>query len=110
MTRPNEALLGALDLLVLRTLASRGALHGYAIASTIQQVSADALRVEEGTLYPALHRMEKSRWVRATWRITESNRRARVYALTAAGRLRLEDAESQWARVTDGVARVLKFI
>jgi transcriptional regulator len=110
MATRNDAVLGALDLLVLRTLASRGPLHGYAIATTIQQASADALRVEEGSLYPALHRMEKSGWLSASWRTTDTKRRARVYALTASGRRQLEAAERQWNRVAAGVARVLKTV
>jgi transcriptional regulator len=100
MTRSNDALLGTLDLLILRTLATRGPQHGYAIAVFIQ----------EGSLYPALHRMEKASWLRASWRTTETKRRARVYALTPAGRRQLEAAERQWARVSEGVARVLKFV
>ena len=108
MARQGDALLGTLDLLILRTLASRGALHGYAIAATIQQASADALRVEEGSLYPALHRMEKAGWLRAAWRTTETKRRARVYALTSKGARQLDTAERQWTRVAAGVARLLK--
>ena len=110
MSPRKESLSGALDLLILRTLASRGTLHGYAIASTIQQASADALRIEEGSLYPALHRMQKAGWLRATWRMTDTNRRARLYSLTAAGKHQLEAAERQWFHITEGVSRALKAI
>jgi PadR family transcriptional regulator, regulatory protein PadR len=110
MTRAGGALVGALDLLILRTLASRGPLHGYAIVAAIQQASTDTLRIEEGSLYPALHRMEKDRWLKATWRKTETNRRARVYTLTRAGARQLEAAEKEWTRIADGVARVLRTV
>lgn len=110
MARQTDALLGTLDLLILRTLASRGSLHGYAIAVVIQQASDEALRVEEGSLYPALHRMEKAGWLRASWRTTETKRRARVYALTPKGRRQLDAAEQQWTRVAAGVAKVLKLV
>ena len=95
--------------LVLKTLAARGPLHGYAITSHIQQVSADLLRVEEGSLYPALHRMEQETWVRAEWGTTEKNRQARFYTLTALGRKQLAHEEESWARLTEGVRRVLRY-
>jgi transcriptional regulator len=103
-----DVLQGTLALLVLKTLA-RGPLHGYAITAHIQRASADSLRVEEGSLYPALHRMEQDGWVRAEWGLTEKNREARFYSLTAAGRKQLAEEEQSWARLTDGVARVLQF-
>ena len=105
----NDILQGTLGLLVLKTLAARGPLHGYAITSHIQQVSADMLRVEEGSLYPALHRMEQETWVRAEWGTTEKNRQARFYTLTALGRKQLAQEEASWARLTEGVRRVLRY-
>jgi PadR family transcriptional regulator PadR len=107
--KKNDILQGTLDLLVLRTLASRGPLHGYAITQLIQQSSADLLRVEEGSLYPALHRMTQEGWVKGKWGNTEKNRMARFYSLTPAGRRQLAAEEESWARLTDGVARVLRF-
>ena len=105
----NDILQGTLGLLVLKTLATRGTLHGYAITSHIQEVSADMLRVEEGSLYPALHRMEQEGWVRAEWGTTEKNRQARFYTLTALGRKQLTQEEESWARLTEGVRRVLRY-
>jgi PadR family transcriptional regulator, regulatory protein PadR len=104
----NDILQGTLALLVLKTLASRGRMHGYAITSHIQQVSADMLRVEEGSLYPALHRMEQDGWVRAEWGVTEKNRQARFYSLTPAGKRQLAEEQASWARLTEGVQRVLQ--
>ena len=103
----NDILQGTLALLVLQSLAARGRMHGYAITSHIQQVSADLLRVEEGSLYPALHRMEQDGWVRAEWGVTEKNRQARFYSLTPAGRRQLAEEQASWARLTEGVQRVL---
>ena len=105
----NDILQGTLLLLVLKTLDSRGSLHGYAITSHIQEVSSDMLRVEEGSLYPALHRMEQEGWLRAAWGTTEKNRQARFYTLTAAGRKQLAHEEESWARLTEGVRRVLRY-
>ena len=105
----NDILQGTLLLLVLKTLDSRGSMHGYAITSHIQRVSADMLRVEEGSLYPALHRMEQEGWLRAAWGTTEKNRQARFYTLTAAGRKQLAHEEESWARLTEGVRRVLRY-
>ena len=102
-----DALQGALPLLVLTLLDRRGALHGYAIATQIEALH-DVLRVEEGSLYPALHRMEEAGWVNARWSTTEANRRARVYELTAAGRRQLQAEESRWRAVTAAVGHVLK--
>src|SRR5437660_11606432 len=104
--RKPDALQGTLDLLVLTTL-SRGPHHGYGIAADIQSISDDILRVEEGSLYPALHRMEHLGWIRADWQMTENNRRARIYKLTRAGRTRLEAEQAEWDRVTKAVGRVL---
>jgi len=105
----NDILQGTLALLVLKTLAARGAMHGFAITAHIQSASSDLLRVEEGYLYPALHRMEQDGWVRAEWGTTEKNRQARYYSLTAAGRRQLAREEASWARLTDGVRRVLRY-
>ena len=105
----SDVLQGTIDLLVLRTLDVRGALHGYAITQHIQRGSADLLRVEEGSLYPALHRMEQAGWIRGRWGTTEKNRQARFYAITAAGRRQLAQERESWERLTDGVSRVLRF-
>ncbi len=102
-----DQLQGALDLLILKTLA-RGAMHGYAIAQRIQQVSDEVLRVEEGSLYPALHRMEQADWITAEWRVTKTGRRAKYYKLTAAGRTQLAQEEAAWDRVAGAVAKVLR--
>lgn len=106
---PNDRLQGTLDLLILKTLASRGATHGYAITSHIQTISEDALRVEEGSLYPALHRMEQAGWIEAEWGVTLTNRRARFYSITAAGRRQLETEERNWEALTRAVGRVLRY-
>jgi PadR family transcriptional regulator, regulatory protein PadR len=103
-----DALQGTLDLLLLKTL-SREPQHGYSIAARIQQVTADALRVEEGSLYPALHRMEQAGWIAAEWRLTENKRRARIYRLTRAGQKRLNEEEAKWDRLRRAVAKVLRF-
>jgi transcriptional regulator len=105
----NDILQGTLDLLVLRTLSAAGRMHGYAITSHIGRVSADLLRFEEGSLYPALHRMEQEGWLRATWGTTEKNREARFYELTAKGKRQLEAEHESWARLTEGVSRVLRY-
>ena len=109
MLKPkNDLLQGTLVLLVLKTLA-RGPLHGYGITLHVQMVSKDILRVEEGSLYPALHRMEQDGWVSAEWGISENNRRARYYRLTAKGRKQLAEEEKNWDRLTQAVAHVLQF-
>jgi transcriptional regulator len=105
----NDILHGTLVLLVLRTLASNRRMHGYAITTHIQRVSADLLRVEEGSLYPALHRMEQDGWLRSEWGVTEKNREARFYSLTAQGLKQLAREEERWARLTEGVSRVLRY-
>ena len=102
-----DALQGTLDLLVLKTL-SLGPQHGYGIATQIAEASADALRVEEGSLYPALHRMEQAGWVAASWSTTENNRRARMYRLTRAGEKRLAEEEEKWLRLSAGVRKILR--
>jgi PadR family transcriptional regulator, regulatory protein PadR len=109
MLKPkNDLLQGTLALLVLKTLA-REPMHGYGITLHIQSVSQDILRVEEGSLYPALHRMEQDGWVSAEWGLSENNRRARYYRLTAAGRKQLAAEERNWERLTQAVAHVLQF-
>jgi PadR family transcriptional regulator, regulatory protein PadR len=105
----NDRLQGTLDLLVLKTLASQGRMHGYALTLRIEQISESVLRLEEGSLYPALHRMTQSGWLRAEWGASENNRRARFYAITAAGRKQLAEEERNWAQLTQAVARVLRF-
>jgi transcriptional regulator len=105
----NDILQGTLALLVLRTLDVAGSMHGYAITSHIQRVSAELLRVEEGSLYPALHRMEQDGWLRSSWGVTEKNRDARFYSITAKGRKQLADEEASWSRLTEGVSRVLRY-
>jgi PadR family transcriptional regulator PadR len=104
----NDLLQGTLALLVLKTLA-RGPMHGYGMTLHIQLISKDILRVEEGSLYPALHRMEQEGWVNAEWGISENNRRARYYRLTAKGRKQLAEEEKNWERFTQAVAHVLQF-
>jgi transcriptional regulator len=100
---------GTLDLLVLKTLAQNGALHGYGIAQHIQSASGELLRVEEGSLYPALHRMEQSGWIVAEWALTETNRRAKYYKLTAQGRRQLQQAEESFDQLVKGVRAVLRY-
>ena len=109
MPKP-DSLQGSLDLLVLKILTRRPRLHGYAIMTAITERSGDVLHVEEGSLYPALHRMEEARWIRAEWIIKENGRRARVYELTATGRKQLEAEESRWHAVTLAVNRVLRTV
>ena len=99
---------GTLDLLVLTTLR-RGPQHGYGIAAHIESISDDILRVEEGSLYPALHRMEHLGWIAAEWHTTANNRRARLYKLTRAGAKRLDDEQARWDRLTKAVGKVLRF-
>ena len=105
----NDRLQGTLDLLVLTTLASRGPMHGYGITLHIEQVSKESLKLEEGSLYPALHRMTQSGWLRSEWGVSENNRRARYYSITPGGRKQLADEEESWVALTSAVARVLQF-
>jgi PadR family transcriptional regulator len=104
---PGTLLPGTLDMLILKTL-SRGEMHGYAIAQFIQQASRDVLRVEEGALYPALHRLEVRGLLRAEWGASDNNRRAKFYRVTAAGRRRLADEASYSTRVAAGIARIME--
>jgi PadR family transcriptional regulator PadR len=108
MPRPSLDLLqGTLDLLVLQTL-SWGPAHGYAIARWIEQLTGDVLQVGEGSLYPALHRLEEREWIEAEWRLSENNRRAKFYRLTSRGRQQLRSETAMWTRMVDAVGRVLK--
>jgi PadR family transcriptional regulator PadR len=108
MPRYKDQLQGTIDLLVLRTLAAGGTMHGYAISERIQIISQEILRVEEGSLYPALHRMEEAAWIESAWGKSDNNRRARYYKITTAGRRRLSAEEEAWTRLVGAVARVLK--
>jgi PadR family transcriptional regulator PadR len=106
----NDRLQGTLDMLVLKALASQGRMHGYAITLRIEQISLNVLRLEEGSLYPAFHRMTQSGWLRAEWGASENNRRARYYAITSSGRKHLAEEEENWAQLTEAVTRVLHFV
>jgi transcriptional regulator len=104
----SKSLLGSLNLLVLKAL-SAGPLHGYAITTRIQQISDDVLQVEEGSLYPALHRLEQEGLVRSEWSLSETNRRVRFYQLTPKGRRELKDATDDWERTTAAIQKVLRW-
>src|SRR6185437_4147186 len=104
-----DHLQGSLEILVLKVLR-RAPNNGYAIATCIEQTSDDVRRVEEGSLYPALHRMTENGWLKAEWRMSEAGRRARFYELTAKGRKRLEQEEKRWRSVTAAVAKVLRTV
>ena len=109
MTRSkSDNLQGALALLVLKSL-EQGPMHGWGITLHIQRVSNEVLRVEEGSLYPALHRMEQERWIAAEWGVSENNRRARFYRLTALGRKQLAAERENWRKITSAVGLVLDF-
>ena len=105
-----DALQGSLDVLVLKILSLRPKSHGYAIMSAIKEFSGEILSAEEGSLYPALHRMEEAGWVRSQWIKKDSGRRARIYELTAAGKKQLAQEESRWQTVTSAVNRVLRTV
>ncbi len=102
-----DLLQGTLDLLILRTLQN-GAMHGWAISERIQQISQDVLQVNQGSLYPALHRLEHQGWIKADWGVSELGRRARFYRLTASGRRQLEQETDNWARLSAAIGRVLE--
>jgi transcriptional regulator len=102
-----ELVQGTLDMLVLRTLAA-GAMHGWGIAERIHQISEEVLRVEEGSLYPALHRLEVGGYLAAEWRASENNRRAKYYSLTALGKRQLSEEKEKWARLSAAIARVME--
>jgi PadR family transcriptional regulator, regulatory protein PadR len=103
-----DALQGSLPLLVLKLLARRGPLHGYGIATQIENMSDETLRVEEGSLYPALHRLEEAGWIKARWATTDTGRRARMYEITVGGRKQLESEELRWKTITSAVGKILK--
>ncbi len=106
---PRNDLQGSLDLLVLKTLSQRSRLHGYGIVLHIQSASNDLLQVEEGSLYPALHRMEQSGWIASEWALTESGRRAKYYRLTAAGKKQLQKAEESFEQLVKGIRAILRY-
>src|SRR6266852_9449497 len=109
MSKPkNDVLQGTLDLLVLKTL-EKGPMHGYGIASHIERISEELLRVEEGSLYPALHRIEQAGRIRAEWKLSGNGRQAKFYLLTRAGLKQLSAAEERWQKLTRGVSKVLHF-
>ena len=108
MPRKQDSLQGSLDLLILKVLSSQAPLHGYAIMTAIEQLSGEVLRVEEGSLYPALHRLEETGSIRASWVSKGSGKRSRVYELTAQGRKQVATEEARWTTVVRGVQRVLK--
>jgi transcriptional regulator len=107
MSRPADLVQGTLDLLILKILAL-GPLHGWAIGQRLKQVSGDVLQVSDGSLYPALHKLEQSGWIDAEWRLSENNRRAKFYALTRAGRARLEDERASWQRLSVAISKVVR--
>jgi transcriptional regulator len=110
MSRPadkTDLLQGTLDLLILQ-VAALGPVHGYAIAQRLNQISKEALQVQQGSLYPALHRLEKRGWLKASWGVAESGREAKFYALTAAGRKRLDVERSEWGRLSQAIQLVLE--
>ena len=100
---------GTLDLLILRTLALEPQ-HGWAISERVQQISSDVLRIQQGSLYPALHRLERRGWIKARWGTSENNRRAKYYELTKSGRKQLEVEQDVWEKLTAAVAQVLKAV
>jgi PadR family transcriptional regulator, regulatory protein PadR len=106
-THTNDRLKGTLDLLVLKILASQGRMHGYAMTLRIEQISESVLRLEEGSLYPALHRMTQVGGLSSEWGLSDSNRRARYYTITATGRRQLAEGTQQWSQLIEAVARVL---
>jgi PadR family transcriptional regulator, regulatory protein PadR len=107
MGKPNDLVQGTLDLLILRTLAP-GSMHGWAIAKRIQQISQEVLQVQQGSLYPALHRLEQQGWIRAKWAESETGRQAKFYALTAAGRKQLEQQKENWSRLSAAINLVIE--
>jgi len=107
-TSKSEVLQGTLDLLVLKTLDSMGPMHGFGIALRIQQVSQDLLQLNQGTLYPALLRLEQRGWIASKWGVSENNRKAKYYSLTRAGRKQLEEESESWDRMSAMINRVLR--
>jgi transcriptional regulator len=107
MGKPNDLVQGTLDLLILRTLSVE-AQHGWAIAKRIQLLSNEVLQVQQGSLYPALHRLEQKKWIRSRWAETETGRQARFYLLTASGKAQLEKEEANWSRLSAAINLVLE--
>ena len=107
MARPNDLVQGTLDLLILRTIAPEP-MHGWAIAKRIQQISQEVLQVQQGSLYPALHRLEQQGWIRARWSESEAGRKAKFYSLTAAGRAQLEKETQSWSRLSTAINVVIE--
>jgi PadR family transcriptional regulator PadR len=107
MGKPNDLVQGTLDLLILRTLLPEP-MHGWAIAKRIQQISREVLQVQQGSLYPALHRLEQQGWIRAKWAESETGRQAKFYALTAAGRKQLEQEAANWSRLSAAINLVIE--
>jgi transcriptional regulator len=105
-----DSLQGTLDLLVLKILSRRPGLHGYAIMTAVKEASEDVLRIEEGSLYPALHRMEEAGWIRAKWVTKDTGRRARIYDLTGSGKKQLAAEENRWQKVSSAVDLVLRTV
>jgi transcriptional regulator len=105
----NDRLQGTLDLVILKILARSDALHGYAIAQRIHELTDRRLRIEEGSMYPALHRMANEKWLRAEWGVTETNRKARFYKITSLGLRQLREEEKRWFEISGAVAQILKF-
>ena len=103
----SDVLQGTLDLMILKTLESMGSLHGYGIARRIEQVSSDSLSLNQGTIYPALLRLEQRGWIKSEWGLSETNRRAKFYKLTAVGRRRIAQEEENWSRIVNTMARFL---
>ena len=108
MKSPNDRLQGTIDLLILTTLDRLGPLHGYAIAKQIRERSGEALRIEDGALYPAIHRMEQSKWLKAEWGVTDAKRPARLYRLTALGKKQLHKEQTRWTHLISAVSRVIQ--
>ena len=109
MTQPIDLPQGTLDLLILRTVALRPQ-HGWAISQRMQQLSSDVLRIQQGSLYPALHRLERRGWIKAHWGASDNNRRAKFYELTRTGRRQLETEQQAWEKLTTAVAQVLRAV
>jgi len=107
MSKPTDLVQGTLDLLILKILAL-GPLHGWAIGQRLKQVSGDVLQVSDGSLYPALHKLEQEGWIKAEWKPSENNRRAKFYSLTRLGRKELEKEAANWNRLSSAISRVVK--
>jgi transcriptional regulator len=107
MPKPSDLIQGTLDLLILRTL-QKDAMHGWAVSERIQQISQDVLQISQGSLYPALHRLEHQGWIEAEWKVSELGRRAKYYHLTAAGRRQLAVEAREWKRMANAIGRVME--